>query len=105
MFADGYHNIVNVDYSPVVIDNMRTRHKHLDGMEWLVLDARDMSSLDAASFDVVLEKGTIDAMLVDERDAWRLSDDAENTIDLILFQVGENGNLINYMQQLDLFSK
>ena len=86
MYADGFCDIVNVDYSPVIIDKMETRFKHLDRMQWLVADIKDMTSLEASSFDVVLEKGTIDALLVAEKDPWKLSDEGENTITVVLNQ-------------------
>jgi EEF1A lysine methyltransferase 4 len=88
MYEDGFHNITNVDYSDVVINKMRNRWKHLPEMEWMVADALDMTSLPCSSFDVVLEKGTIDAMLVSEKDPWHISAVAENTIDLVMKQVG-----------------
>ena len=86
LYNDGYKNIVNMDYSPVVISNMQRRHKAL-GMEWVVMDAMEMSEFPASSFDVVLEKGTLDALLVAEKDPWKLSPEAEAMIDAILRQV------------------
>lgn len=32
MYNDGYHNIVNVDFSPVVIESMRTQCADCPGM-------------------------------------------------------------------------
>jgi SAM-dependent methyltransferase len=87
MYHDGFHNIVNIDYSPVVISNMSARYSDLVDMKWLVMDARDMSSFEPSSFDVVLEKGTLDALLVGEKDPWRVSYDAEVTVELILTQI------------------
>ena len=89
MYKDGFQNILNIDYSDVVIKNMRERHKHLIGMTWMVADAQDLTRLDPKSFDVVLEKGTLDAMLVDERDPWNISVEGEATIDNILNQVNQ----------------
>ncbi|CAN5951111.1 unnamed protein product [Sphagnum jensenii] len=63
MFDAGYHNIVNIDISESVIDQMR---KINDGkgkkMEWLVMDGCDLK-FPSASFDVVLDKGTLDAVI------------------------------------------
>ena len=41
MYENGYRNIVNVDYSSVVIDKMRTRWRHLTGMEWIIADIQN----------------------------------------------------------------
>jgi len=87
LYSDGFTNIVNMDYSSVVISNMRNRYTALEGVEWVTMDARDMTEFLPGTFDVVLEKGTLDALLVAEKDPWRLSSDAEAMIDLILRQV------------------
>ncbi|MCJ1421107.1 hypothetical protein MMC32_007469 [Xylographa parallela] len=57
-----YHNQLAVDFSDVVITQMRARHPHL---EWRVADVRHLS-LDDASIDIAIDKasqGTLDAML------------------------------------------
>jgi len=87
LYNDGFKNIVNIDYSSVVISNMQRRHKTLKGIEWVVMDMTDMSDFLPSLFDVVLEKGTLDALLVAEKDPWKLSHDAEDVIDTILCQV------------------
>ena len=83
MHDDGYHSITNVDYSQVVIDNMQRKSP---SMRWIVEDIKDLN-FPPASFDVVIEKATIDALLVNERDPWRLSDDACRMTERILDKV------------------
>jgi len=63
MFDAGYHNIVNIDISESVIDQMRTMND-VKGkkMEWLVMDGCNLK-FPSASFDVVLDKGTLDAVI------------------------------------------
>ena len=39
------------------------------------------------TFDIVLEKGTLDALMVHEKDPWNISEETENTIESILHQV------------------
>jgi ubiquinone/menaquinone biosynthesis C-methylase UbiE len=60
MYADGYHNISNVDFSPVVITNMCARHSATT-MTWAVMDIKSMSFPDN-TFDAILDKGTLDAL-------------------------------------------
>ena len=55
-------------------------------MHWIVQDIKDLN-FPPASFDVVIEKATIDALLVNERDPWRLSDDACRMTERILDKV------------------
>ncbi|XP_062311898.1 LOW QUALITY PROTEIN: EEF1A lysine methyltransferase 4-like, partial [Osmerus eperlanus] len=83
MHRAGYHSICNIDYSSVAIDTMSTRHADCPGMSWLHMDARQLSFPDG-SFDVVLEKGTLDAMLVEEKDPWEVSSDAACLIHRVL---------------------
>lgn len=87
MYRDGFHSITNVDYSPIVIENMKNRSTETRSMRWLVMDIKDLK-FESGSFDVVIEKATLDALLVGERDPWRLSDESRTLMDDILSQVG-----------------
>jgi RAT1-interacting protein len=49
---------VNIDFSPVVVDQMSRRYPALT---WLVMDIKHLTFA-SASFDAVLDKGTIDAL-------------------------------------------
>jgi SAM-dependent methyltransferase len=71
LYDAGYHNIVNVDYSETVIANMQQRHlTERPQMEWLVMDMTDLSALMDASFDVVIDKAAMDAIMTKEVDVW-----------------------------------
>ena len=64
MYDDGYHNILNVDISSVVIKQMIERNSALrPKMTYEVMDVTDMSSLGSNTFDVAIDKSTIDALL------------------------------------------
>ncbi|KAG8222812.1 hypothetical protein J437_LFUL005018 [Ladona fulva] len=97
MYGDGYHNIVNIDYSDIVIGNMSKKYADLKKMSWEVMDMRDMSFPDE-SFDVIFEKGTLDAMLVEDS-PWHISEENAQLIDTILTQVSRiltrNGRFIS----------
>lgn len=58
---DGYEEIVNIDISQVVIDQMSRKHSTLSGVSFHQMDATTMS-FDNNSFDAVFEKGTLDAL-------------------------------------------
>ncbi|GKY93724.1 endothelin-converting enzyme 2 [Mayamaea pseudoterrestris] len=71
LYDAGYENIVNIDYSSVVVHAMRQQHAMLrPKMEWLVMDMTNLTFEDA-SFDVVIDKAAFDAMLADEGDVWK----------------------------------
>lgn len=70
MYRDGYHNIVNLDYSSTVIAAMQEKYRTTTTMEWRIMDMTDMSALDDSSFDVVIDKAAMDAILTNEKDVW-----------------------------------
>ncbi|KAI7872481.1 S-adenosyl-L-methionine-dependent methyltransferase [Spinellus fusiger] len=74
MYNDGYKNITNIDYSKTVIDTMKKRCAHQPEMKWLEMDIRDLQFSDC-SFDVVIDKGTMDALMCDQGDVWDPSED------------------------------
>ena len=86
MYLDGYKNIVNTDYSSIVIERMSQKCLDMPDMKWLEMDINKLDFEDA-SFDCVLEKGTIDALLVDETDPWCLSEANAQKLDNILKNV------------------
>ncbi|KAJ7142692.1 S-adenosyl-L-methionine-dependent methyltransferase [Mycena epipterygia] len=86
MYDDGYKNIVNTDYSSVVIEQMRARHLEMEyknaGLE---MDVRDLQFADG-TFDIVIDKGTMDAMMTANGDVW---DPPQQVIDDCTAEVDE----------------
>ena len=64
MYADGYINIVNIDISSVVIEQMQNRNAN-STMEYTVMDVRELKYPDN-SFDFIVDKSTMDALLCGE---------------------------------------
>jgi EEF1A lysine methyltransferase 4 len=69
LYDDGFQNIVNIDFSKIVIDRMAEANQSRPHMTWLEMDMCDLT-FDDASFDVVIDKATMDALLVDEGSVW-----------------------------------
>ncbi|KAL8171500.1 hypothetical protein V2J09_023304, partial [Rumex salicifolius] len=63
MVKDGYEEIVNVDISSVAIDIMKRKYEHIPQLKYLQMDARDMNVFTDESFDSVIDKGTLDALM------------------------------------------
>lgn len=76
MYDDGYHNIVNIDVSSVVIEQMQERNAHRQHMCWLHMDATCTSFIDDG-FDVILDKGTLDAIAINNFDKFASSKEAQ----------------------------
>ena len=65
MYDEGYQNITNVDISQIVIEQMiaRPESESRPNMKYQTLDVTDMSSIADKSFDIALDKGTLDCLL------------------------------------------
>lgn len=65
LYDVGYHNIVNIDISDIVIRQMTDKNKKTrPDMKFLKMDVMKMEFSDS-EFGVVLDKGTLDALMVD----------------------------------------
>ncbi|PVG01922.1 S-adenosyl-L-methionine-dependent methyltransferase, partial [Serendipita vermifera] len=69
MYDAGYTNIVNIDYSSIVISKMKQRTSARSGMTWQEMDVRNLAFADQ-TFEVAIDKGTMDAMLAVKGDVW-----------------------------------
>jgi len=59
MVKDGFEDVVSIDYSDVVIDQMKERQPKLS---FAVMDVRKLVYKKSA-FDIIVDKGTLDAIL------------------------------------------
>lgn len=69
LYDDGYRFIVNIDISPVVIEQMKQRHIGRMEMVFSVMDVRKLE-FPSNSFDLVVDKSTLDALLCSENNAF-----------------------------------
>ena len=68
LYDVGYRSIVNVDISDVVVNQMEARNKiKRQSMQFLKMDLLDLKFEDE-SFQVVLDKGTLDAIFTSEEE-------------------------------------
>ena len=63
MYNDGFTNNYNIDICPNVINYMKERNKGKDGLVYKEMDARNMKDFKDETFDLVIDKSTIDALL------------------------------------------
>ncbi|XXG42099.1 hypothetical protein AAC387_Pa01g2444 [Persea americana] len=64
MVKDGYEDIMNIDISPVAIDMMRKKYENIPHLKYMQMDVRDMSFFPDESFDSVIDKGTLDSLMI-----------------------------------------
>uniref|UniRef100_M4CGV0 Methyltransferase type 11 domain-containing protein n=1 Tax=Brassica campestris TaxID=3711 RepID=M4CGV0_BRACM len=64
MVKDGYEDIVNVDISSVAIEMMQTKYASVPQLKYMQMDVRDMSYFADDSFDTVIDKGTLDSLMI-----------------------------------------
>ncbi|TDH65354.1 hypothetical protein CCR75_003867 [Bremia lactucae] len=78
MYNAGYHHITNSDFSKVVVERMSAKYSDkMPEMKWLVADMtrlREVFSPD--SFDIVIDKAAMDALMCEESDVWSPSEAA-----------------------------
>lgn len=67
MYDSGYHFIENIDISEVCIEQMIHMNRDRRLMKWKVADALNMPEFKDESFDVVIEKSTLDAILCGDK--------------------------------------
>ena len=92
MYEDGFTNILSTDISEVCIEKQKSAFPHL---EWQVADLRNMDCFQNESFDVVIEKATLDALLVKEKSPWHPSEEAKIAIGKLSYFLFQNITLTN----------
>jgi len=61
MLKDGFVNVVSIDISQILIDQMKYRYIKESKLQWFQMDCTDLKFPDS-SFDTVFDKGTFDAI-------------------------------------------
>ncbi|XP_021889478.1 methyltransferase-like protein 13, partial [Carica papaya] len=63
MIDDGYEDVVSVDISSVVVEAMQKKYSNRPQLKYIKMDVRSMTDFQAAYFDAVIDKGTLDSIL------------------------------------------
>jgi SAM-dependent methyltransferase len=77
IYDAGFHNITNVDVSSSCIDLMSKSDTR--GMKWQIANLTEPFPFAPSTFDFVLDKGTLDALIVDRADKWEPEADVYET--------------------------
>ncbi|NXC43081.1 EFMT4 methyltransferase, partial [Penelope pileata] len=87
----GYPDVTSIDFSAACVEAMSARYAHCPRLRWARMDMRHLAFPDA-SFDAVLEKGTLDVLLVEEADPWHVSPPAIAAMRRVLEEVRGRGS-------------
>lgn len=82
LYDEGYFHIVNIDYSPVVIQKMLKKNEIKSQMKFIEMDMLNLQ-FENDHFDVVIDKATMDALLVDEGDVWSPKESVVQQVDIM----------------------
>ncbi|KAI5057094.1 hypothetical protein GOP47_0027109 [Adiantum capillus-veneris] len=88
MFHDGITEVTCSDLSPIAVQKMKTRleAENCKGVAVAVADMLDLPFKDN-SFDVVIEKGTMDVLFVNSGDPWNPNLETKKSVALMLESV------------------
>lgn len=93
LYVKGYENIENMDFSQTVISRMKERMCYaMPNMKWHVMDMLDLA-FDSGGFDVVLDKGSMDSLLVDQGDVWRPRQEVIRRVEKAIAEVRPSASL------------
>ena len=70
LYEAGHHHITSIDYVDTVVRKQAARHRDKPDMRWLTMDMLHMT-FPPASFTVVLDKCTMDALTTAEGSPWQ----------------------------------
>lgn len=86
LFDDGYRNLHNIDISSSVIRAMSSHCDKCRQMQWHTMDCRSLNFAES-TFDVVLEKATIEVFMVGEKSPWNVSEPTLNNIEQMASEI------------------
>lgn len=87
MVQDGYGNIVNLDFSPILIEQMKAKYPQ-PALSWHVVDVRELAENadtpalgGASTYDAIVDKGTLDALTAETNGSvWDPSEEVVNNV-------------------------
>lgn len=87
MFKSGIQTVVSIDISQIVIDQMSEKYKNNKNLLFFKMDCTDMEFKDDL-FDIVIDKGTFDAILCGNDQAQKICDSIDE-----IWRILKNGGI------------
>ena len=88
LYDAGFKNVTSVDFSTIVIDSMKKKYQYSHpSLKWIVSDVRNLEEIEDATFDLVIDKACLDALVCDEGDPWRPNEETTKDVQATLCSV------------------
>jgi EEF1A lysine methyltransferase 4 len=87
LYDRGLVNITNVDFAETCIQQMSQLYESRSSMTWHVADIRDMHEWESDTFDLAIDKGTLDALLSYKGSVWSLPEDVKQSCERYMDEV------------------
>lgn len=62
LYSKGYRDITAIDISPTIIREMRKKYQSYSGVDFVVMDVRQLTGLSDSIFTLIIDKGCLDAL-------------------------------------------
>jgi EEF1A lysine methyltransferase 4 len=62
LYRQGFRDITAIDISPTIIDEMQRKHEAFPGVEFFVMDVKQLYKFSNDTFTIVFDKGCIDSL-------------------------------------------
>lgn len=93
LYKRGFKNIVNMDYSPIVIDSMAEKYaKEMPEMTWVTMDVRDLKYSND-EFDIVIDKAVMDTFQAN-KESETLDEDIDKMLEEVSRVLKPGGKLL-----------
>ena len=66
---------------------MSQKTNHMKNMTWIVMDIRNLQFRNE-TFDIIIDKGTIDSLMVDQGSPWEPKKEMRLTVEKVFHEVG-----------------
>ena len=86
LYHAGYQHTTNIDFSDTVIRKQAAKHSDQPDMQWLTMDMLHMT-FPPASFTVVLDKCTMDALTTTEGSPWQPNHSTRTAVHTLLSSI------------------
>lgn len=87
LYDSGFRNITNIDFAASVIEHMAAKNSSRPEMKWLTMNMLNMDAFASGTFDIVIGKGSLDALQTTVKDVWCPTEDCRKQAYIFLQEI------------------